>query len=170
MPEENICEEICSANNLERPQLQNLLGLVKSGDTIGVVRMDRFARSTLSAMNLIADLEKRGVCFKSLDIPECENPLFLEFFRTFILFFARWEKAIRRERQMAGIERAKGEKKYKGRKPKITAKLISHITERLYERNYKKSDIPRSLGISKQLITALFKKSENWKTRKFETN
>jgi DNA invertase Pin-like site-specific DNA recombinase len=55
---------------------------------------------------------------------------------------------------MEGIERAKGEKKYKGRKSKITPKLISEIEERLYHRNYnhrnyKRTEIPRSLGISK---------------------
>ena len=149
MPEENICEEICSANNLERPQLQNLLGLVKSGDTLVVVRMDRFARSTLSAMNLLAELEKKNISFKSLDVPDFENPLFLEFFRTFLLIFAKWEQSIRYSRQMEGIERAKEEKKYKGRKSKITPKLISDIEERLYQRNYKKTEIPRSLGISR---------------------
>jgi DNA invertase Pin-like site-specific DNA recombinase len=111
---------------------------------------------------MIKDLEERGVSFKSLDIPECENPLFLEFFRTFILFFARWEQSMRRERQMAGILRAKAEKKYKGRKSKIDEKLLDDINERLNVRNYKKVDIYKSLGISR---TTIYKALKSLKER-----
>jgi DNA invertase Pin-like site-specific DNA recombinase len=137
--------------------LQKLLALLENGDMLVVVRMDRFARSTLSALTLIAELEKRGVRFKSLDIPECGNPLFLEFFRTFVLFFARWEQSVRRERQMAGIAKAKGDGKYKGRKPKINDKLLKDIKRLFYDRKYTKTDIAKSLGISKSTCCRAFK-------------
>ena len=50
---ENIYQEICSVNELEGPELRRLLELVQRGDTIMVIRMDRFARSNFSALNLI---------------------------------------------------------------------------------------------------------------------
>lgn len=69
---------------------------------------------------------------------------------------------MRRERQMAGILRAKAEKKYKGRKSKIDKKLLDDINERLNVRNYKKVDIYKSLGISR---TTFYKALKSLKER-----
>ena len=117
---EIIRQEKVSARNVDdRPELQTLLTFLRSGDELWVAKIDRLARSVRDLCNIVHDLKKRGVALKiiqqQIDTSTAAGSAFLNMLGV----FAEFENEIRRERQMAGIERAKAEGKYvgKGRPP-----------------------------------------------------
>src|SRR5690348_5541062 len=50
-----------SGKDVKRPQLQAALGYLREGDTLIVHSMDRLARNTLDLLQLVRDLNERGV-------------------------------------------------------------------------------------------------------------
>jgi DNA invertase Pin-like site-specific DNA recombinase len=121
-----IYYEHASGKNLDdRPELRDLLSTVKKGDKIVFTKLDRFARSTLDALNIATDLHNRGVGMvildfggQPLDITTATGKL------TFTQFaaFAEFERQLMLERQRVGIERARRAGKYVGRIKKYHAK------------------------------------------------
>lgn len=113
---EIIREEKASARGVEgRPELATLLEFLRAGDELWVTRIDRLARSVRDLCNIVHDLKARGVALKviqqQIDTSTAAGGAFL----TMLGVFAEFENEIRRERQMAGIERAKAEGVYVGR-------------------------------------------------------
>jgi DNA invertase Pin-like site-specific DNA recombinase len=116
---ETIFQEHVSGKNAEdRREFQKLLSIVRKGDKIVFTKLDRFARSTIDALNIAQELKDKGVAMVVLnfggmqvDVSTPTGKLFL----TQLAAFAEFEREIMLERQRAGIERAKKAGKYKGR-------------------------------------------------------
>jgi DNA invertase Pin-like site-specific DNA recombinase len=65
-----IFRENASGADRDRPQLKAVLGRVRKGDTLVVVRIDRLARSLAHLLSVIETLDRKGVTFKSLGDPD----------------------------------------------------------------------------------------------------
>lgn len=106
----NVVEEKRSAVK-QRPVLESLLQRVGPGDTLVVYKMDRLARSLVHLLTVLAALQERGAGFRSLTEPvETETPagrLFLQMLGS----FAEFERALIRDRCVAGqlAARARGQ-------------------------------------------------------------
>jgi len=115
--EKNVYKEKVSGKNKGRPQLNALLDTVESGDCIVVESYSRFARSTRDLLDLVEQLDKKNVEFKSIkeniDTSTPTGRLALTIFAG----IAQFEREILLERQAEGIAEAKKAGKYKGRKP-----------------------------------------------------
>ena len=59
-----IYEESASGKNSERPELDQCLKALRSGDTLVVWRLDRLGRSLRDLVQIVGDLEKRGIAFE----------------------------------------------------------------------------------------------------------
>lgn len=107
----NVVEEKRSAIR-HRPVLEGLLQRLAPGDTLVVYKMDRLARSLVHLLSVLALLEERGAGFRSLTEPvETETPagrLFLQMLGS----FAEFERALIRDRCLAGqiAARARGQR------------------------------------------------------------
>lgn len=107
----NIYEEKRSAVR-HRPVLDEVLRLVGPGDTLVVYKMDRLARSLVHLLSVLALLQERGAGFRSLTEPiETETAagrLFLQMLGS----FAEFERALIRDRCVAGqiAARARGQR------------------------------------------------------------
>lgn len=108
----------CSGKNMNRPQLQAMLEYVREGDDDVVVSdFSRLARSTRDMLQIVQDLTDKGVGLISMkenldtDTPQGK------FMLTVFAALAELERATILQRQREGIEIAKAEGKYKGRKP-----------------------------------------------------
>jgi DNA invertase Pin-like site-specific DNA recombinase len=64
-----IFRENASGADRDRPQLKAVLGRVRKGDTLVVVRIDRLARSLSHLLSVIETLGRKGIDFKSLGDP-----------------------------------------------------------------------------------------------------
>jgi DNA invertase Pin-like site-specific DNA recombinase len=131
-----------------RTELQTLIDFAHSGDTIVVTRIDRLARSIADLAGIVRSLEAKGVALKATEQPIDTSSAAGRAFLQMLGVFAEFETAIRRERQMEGIAKAKAEGVYKGRPASIDAgKVISLKAEGLGP-----SAIAKQLGIGRASV------------------
>lgn len=114
---DKIFQEKVSGASTNRNELNNLLDYVRSGDTVCVTKLDRIARSTKHLLEIVDTLEQKGVSFKVLNIDLDTSTPTGKLMLTMLGAIATFERELMLERQQEGIERAKKEGKYKGRKP-----------------------------------------------------
>lgn len=107
----------CSGKNMNRPQLKAMLEYVREGDVVVVSDFSRLARSTKDMLQIVQDLTDKGVGLISMkENLDTETPQG-KFMLTVFAALAELERATILQRQREGIEIAKSEGKYKGRKP-----------------------------------------------------
>ncbi|WP_426237118.1 recombinase family protein [Pararhizobium sp. DWP1-1-3] len=131
-----------------RDELRTLLDFMRAGDTVVVTRIDRLARSIADLGAIVKELETRGVALKATEQPIDTSSAAGRAFLQMLGVFAEFETAIRKERQLEGIAKAKAEGVYKGRKPSIDAKRIRV----LLEEGKGASEIARLLGIGRASV------------------
>jgi DNA invertase Pin-like site-specific DNA recombinase len=132
---ETIFQEKVTGATKERPELQNLLVQLRKGDTLIIWKLDRLGRSVRDLIELVTQLQDRGVEFQSLnDHIDTSTP---QGKLTFHLFaaLAEFERAIISERTKAGLvaARARGRK---GGRPKGLSKIMQQkaiIAESYYQ-------------------------------------
>ena len=106
-----------SGKNTDRPELKRMLEYVRRGDTVVVESISRFARNTRDLLELMEQLSAKEVGFVSQkeDI-DTATPIG-RFMRTVFGAVAELEREYILQRQREGIEIAKRQGKYTGRKP-----------------------------------------------------
>lgn len=110
-----------------RDELATLIEFARAGDTIMVTRIDRLARSIADLAQIVRTLESKGVHLKATEQPiDTSSPAGRAFLQM-LGVFAEFETAIRRERQLEGVAKAKANGVYKGRKASIDADRIRQL-------------------------------------------
>ncbi len=103
----DIVEERASGGSRTRPLLARLIARLRAGDTLVVVRIDRLARSLSHLLGVIEELRARGVHFRSLGDPiDTSSPQGL-FTLQVLGAAAEFERALIRERTLAGLAAAR---------------------------------------------------------------
>lgn len=101
-----------------RPELEKMLADIRQGDVLVVTKLDRLARSVRHLGEIVEHLDKTGAGLHILDMnidsTSASGRLMLNVFGA----VAQFEREMMLERQREGIDKAKREGKYKGRKPK----------------------------------------------------
>jgi len=108
--------EKASAKDANRPVLQQMLDFVREGDTIFIKDFSRLARSTKDLLNIIEDLENRGIKLVSLNENLDTGTHTGKLMLTMLAAIYEFERSNLLERQREGIAIAVGQGKYKGRK------------------------------------------------------
>ena len=105
-----------SGKDRNRPALDEMMKFVREGDTVIVESISRFARSTKDLLNLTDELNEKNVRFVSkketIDTDTPQGKFMLTVFGA----MAQLEREQTRQRQTEGIEIAKQQGKYTGRK------------------------------------------------------
>lgn len=148
-PSAIIMEETASASSREqRPKLQMLLECISAGEKLVVWKLDRLARNVKDLSNIVEELSAKGAAIEiidqKIDTATSSGRAFLQMLGV----FAEFETNLRKERQMAGIAKAKEAGKYKGRKPAASKEEV----QQLLENGLSKADIARKLGISYRTV------------------
>ena len=106
-----------SGKNAQRPELQKMMEYVRRGDTVIVESISRFARNTRDLLELVEQLTAKGVEFvsqkESIDTSTPTGKFMLTIFGA----VAELEREYILQRQREGIDLAKANGIYKGRKP-----------------------------------------------------
>ena len=108
-------EDKLSGKNMERPQFKEMFSLLKNGDTVIVVSIDRLGRNLKELVELSSQLKEMGVNIIALNQGIDTHTKMGELFYNLMAIFADLELEFIKERQRAGIEVAKKEGRYKGR-------------------------------------------------------
>ena len=106
-----------SGKDANRPELQKMMEYVRRGDTVIVESISRFARNTRDLLELTERLHEKGVEFVSQKEAIDTSTPTGKFMLTVFAAIAELERDYIRQRQREGIEIAKANGVYKGRKP-----------------------------------------------------
>ena len=110
-----------------RDELSTLISFARSGDTIMVTRIDRLARSIADLSQIVSKLESKGIALKATEQPIDTSTPAGRAFLQMLGVFAEFATAIRKERQLEGIAKAKEKGVYKGRKASIDADQVKAL-------------------------------------------
>jgi len=128
---ERIYSEKKSAKNTERPEFQRLLKVLKPGDAVVVVRLDRLVRSSRDLANVMHDLTEMGCGFVSLRESWCDTTTKVgRLLMTIMGGINQFERELIRERCEEGIARAKAMGRVFGRKPRLDMGQKRKIAQR----------------------------------------
>lgn len=112
---EKIYQEKVSGMQSQRPALEELLIHLRAGDTLIVWRLDRLGRSLKELITLITTLSEKKVHFKSLNESiDTSTPTGQLIFHIFCAL-AEFERAVIRQRTLAGLQAARARRKVLGR-------------------------------------------------------
>ena len=124
---EEIYKDKASGKSLNRDGLKDLLSQLTEGDTLIVTKMDRIARNVREGIDLISQLNEKGIKLHVLNMGVFDGSPTSKLITNILLSVADWEREMLLERQRAGIEEAKKRGAYKGRAKKYTSKNASLV-------------------------------------------
>lgn len=162
IPLEQVFIEKASGKNIkDRPVLNNLMGTLKTGDKLIVDSISRFARNTKDLLELVDQLNAKGIIFKSIKEEIDTTTKTGMFMLTVFGAVAQLERDYIKERQMEGIEIAVAEGKFKGRKAIEYPKQWDKYYKMMKEGNIKAVDVMKILDLKKTTFYKLIKQCEN---------
>lgn len=153
--------EKVSGKNTNRPKLKEMLDYVREDDTVFIHDFSRLARSTKDLLEIVEQLNNKKVCLisnkENIDTSTPTGKLML----TMIGAIAEFERQNLLERQKEGIEIAKREGKYKGRKEiNIDKEIFNSMLEEYKSRKINKVQFAEQLNISRPTLDKLLKAAE----------
>jgi DNA invertase Pin-like site-specific DNA recombinase len=131
-----------------RTELETVLSFLREGDTLTVTRIDRLARSLHDLESIVRELKAKGVHLKATEQPVDTSTPAGKAFLQMLGVFAEFETALRQERQMEGIAKAREAGVYKGRKPSVD---VARVRE-LRDAGMKPSAIAKELKVGRTSV------------------
>jgi DNA invertase Pin-like site-specific DNA recombinase len=149
---QKIFEDKASGGKVDRPGLQSILNFAREGDTVLVWRLDRLGRSLKHLIEMVTQLNERGIGFRSLqesiDTTTSGGKLVFQIFGA----LAEFERNLIQERTRAGLEAARTRGRNGGRPKALDRKKIE-LAYQLYDaKKQSVKEICQILGISKPTL------------------
>ncbi|MGD7003836.1 recombinase family protein [Corynebacterium halotolerans] len=120
---DHLYEDRASGKKEDRPQLESCLKALRPGDTLLVWKLDRLGRNLRHLVNIVHDLNARGIGLKVLtgqgaavDTTTAQGKLVFGIFAA----LAEFERELISERTKAGLESARARGRKGGRPYKMT--------------------------------------------------
>jgi len=154
-----FAEKKSGSSTQSRTQLEECLNYLREGDTLVITRIDRLARSLRDLQNLVYDLKHKGIELKATEQPIDTSSAAGKAFLDMLGVFAEFETNLRKERQLEGIEKAKADGKYKGRKP--TAQAKAKQVEELSRQGMTRQAVATELGIGIASVYRILSKTSD---------
>ena len=156
-----VFTDTASGAKADRPGLEEALDFVRAGDTLVVWKLDRLGRSLPHLLETVAQLQQRGIGFKSLteqiDTTTSGGKLIFHVFAA----LAEFERDVIRERTQAGLASARARGRKGGRPPAASmsdAKKVA-LAQKLYDDTTNSiDDICKTLRVSRSTLYRYIKK------------
>lgn len=157
---DNIFEEKESGASLDnRKELKALLNIIRFDDVLVVTELDRLSRKADDLTYIINIINEKQASLEVLSLPSTKtddpnlnrliNNLIIEIYK----YMAESERLRIKERQKQGIELAKKQGKYKGRKKKFTKESPQLVQAfKLLDQGYSIRKASESTGINYQTL------------------
>lgn len=141
-----------SGRTTKRPQLDELLSVISSGDELIVTKLDRMARSVIEGSELIKRLQEKKINVNVLNIGCMDNSPTGRLITNVMLSFAEFERDMIIERTQEGKNAAKrNNPDFKdGRPCKFSDEQMELALELLEKHSYK--EVSNMTGISKSTL------------------
>jgi DNA invertase Pin-like site-specific DNA recombinase len=149
--ERHLFEDHASGAKDNRPGLDTALAFVRPGDVLVVWKLDRLGRSLSHLLTIVNTLREQKVAFRSLtegmDTTTASGELLFHVFGA----LAQYERALNRERVVAGLAAAKRRGRVGGRPYAITGEKLEAIIAAL-EGGMSKAAICRNFDVKRTTL------------------
>ena len=155
--ERHLYQDKASGARDDRPGLTACLSYLKQGDGLIVWKLDRLGRSLPHLLTIVTDLKDRGISFRSLteqmDTATPHGELLFSLFGA----LAQYERAVTRERVIAGLAAAKRRGRSGGRPPALVEEQIEQIVATL-DAGASKASVCRSFKVPRSTLLDTLKR------------
>lgn len=134
-----------------RPAFAELLTYAREGDVVLSYRLDRVARNAAAALALVEDLDARGITLRTIADGLSTQGTTGRLVLAILAAVAESERAVLRERTLAGLDRVRAEGRPLGRRPSLTGDAVL-LANRLRREGVSAAQAARQLGTSKSTI------------------
>lgn len=128
---ERLFEDKASGMKTDRPGLAEAIRYVRDGDTLTVWKLDRLGRSMKHLIEIITELDAKGVGFRSItesiDTTTSGGRLVFHLFGA----LAQFERDLIRERTRAGLQAAEDRGRRGGRQVVVTPEKLAKARQHL---------------------------------------
>jgi len=165
VPEKNIRVEVGSAadRSQDRPIFYHLIdNELKENDLLLVTKIDRCSRNTFEFLKLQKKLFEKSVTFIALELPFSNDMAVNQLIATNLAAIATFENERRKERQRQGIQAAKKNGKYLGRRTVIDKKLIDQVKYLKETKNLSITQVAKITGRARSTIYKILKQELNY--------
>jgi len=142
----------------QRPGLDEALAYMREGDVLVVWRLDRLGRSLKHLIEMVTELEEKGVGFQSLqeaiDTTTSGGKLIFHIFGA----LAEFERNLIRERTQAGLKAARARGRLGGRPKALDDKKTTLLYQLYDEKKHSIQEICHLMGISKSTLYAYLRR------------
>jgi DNA invertase Pin-like site-specific DNA recombinase len=147
-------EKVSGRSRDGRSELQTVMEFLRPGDELVVVKLDRLGRSTRDVLNLIHELDQKSASLRVLE-PEVNTagPMG-RMVLTVLGMVAEMELGFIRERQRAGIDKAKVAGVYRGRPAKLDYNKIMELRGQ----GMGATEIAEKVGCKRAMVYKVLKK------------
>ena len=147
----HLFEDHASGAKDDRPGLVKALAYVRPGDVLVVWKLDRLGRSLSHLLSIVNTLKEKQVAFRSLtegmDTTTASGELLFHVFGA----LAQYERALTRERVVAGLAAARRRGRVGGRPPAITGEKLDAIVAAL-NAGMSKAGVCRNFGVKRTTL------------------
>lgn len=155
---EQVFKEKITGKTRERPQLQQCLSTLRTGDTLVVWKLDRLARSLKDLVEIIDDLHQRNISFRSLtegiDTTNAGGKLVFHIFGA----LAEFEHSLIKERTKAGLAAARARGRSGGRPPAMSTADVKKAAAMLADPMITKAEVAKHFDVSRTTLNASLKR------------
>lgn len=146
-----IYADTFTGTKAHRPELDKLISVMQSGDTMVVTKLDRIARSATQGIDLTKMLLDRGIVVHVLNMGLMDNTPTGKLIRNIMLAFAEFERDMIIERTQEGKAIAKLNPDFREGRPRKFSKVqINHALSLLNDYSYRQ--VEQMTGISKSSL------------------
>ena len=146
-----IYADAFTGTKTHRPELNKLMAVMQSGDTMVVTKLDRIARSATQGIELVQKLLDRGITVHVLNMGLLDNTPTGKLIRNIMLAFAEFERDMIVERTQEGKAIAKLNPDFReGRPKKFSKAQINHALSLLNDYSY--TQVVQMTGVSKSTL------------------
>lgn len=157
-PDAQVVSEVASGAR-SRPMLRALVAQLQPGDTLVVAALDRLGRRTSEVLQLIEDLERRGVVLVSIREGVDYSTPVGRLVTQILVSVAEMERSLIAERTRSGLAAARARGRVGGR-PAISDEQREEIT-RLAAGGLTVREIARRVGVSPATAGRYVRRSSN---------
>lgn len=154
-----IFKDKYTGTTANRPEFDKLMAKIKSGDTLIVTKLDRLARNTQDALNIVKKMNAEGIILRVLNIGTIDNSPSGRLIFTVFSAFAEFERDLIVSRTQEGKAWAKANNPnfHEGMPRKYNQEQIDFAWKLHTQDHMSYSEISKKSGISKATIYRRFK-------------
>jgi DNA invertase Pin-like site-specific DNA recombinase len=159
---DRIFEETASGGRWDRPELHRLLSQLVDGDVVVVWKLDRLSRSLKDLLHIMEKIQSVGAGFRSLTESIDTTTPAGRMMMQMVGCFAEFERAMIRERTLAGLASARAQGRVGGRRPKLQGRQKAEILDMVSSGSRTASEAARLFDVHPATICRLIQRQMSY--------